>query len=142
MFTVTPSAALELMAAAERSDAIGMALRVAARQTPDGSIEYGMGFDEQRVEDQPADFGGLTVLLGPPSQALLAETVLDYVEVEPGQHSFVFIPPPEAPAASFRSGAAKGGCGGGGCGGGGCGGGGGGGGSSSSSSSSHGGHCG
>ena len=48
MFQVTHSAANEILAAAARSDAAGLALRVAARKVADGSIEYGMGFDEVR----------------------------------------------------------------------------------------------
>lgn len=98
-FTVTPAASQEILAAAERSNAAGMALRVAARQVADGSLEYGMGFDEQREDDEPAEFGGLTVLLGSPSKPLLAGTVLDYVEVAPGRHDFVFIPPRETKVA-------------------------------------------
>lgn len=121
MFTVTPAAAEEILAAATRSDAAGMALRVAARQVDDGSIEYGMGFDEVRDDDEPVDFAGLTVLVGAPSRPLLAATVLDYVEVAPGEHDFVFLEPAE-PVAGCDSGAAAtgGGCAGG-CGGG-CGG--------------------
>jgi iron-sulfur cluster assembly protein len=98
-FTVTPAASQEILAAAERSNAAGMALRVAARQVADGSLEYGMGFDEPREDDEPAEFGGLTVLLGSPSKPLLDGTVLDYVEVAPGRHDFVFIPPRETAVA-------------------------------------------
>lgn len=113
MFQVTPSAAREILAAAARSDAAGLALRVAARQVADGSIEYGMGFDEEREDDTPASFGGLTVLVGSPSLPLLDGTVLDYVEIEPGRFDFVFIPAPEdvvpgAPAAAKACG--NGGC--------------------------------
>ncbi len=118
MFNVTPSAAQEILAAAARSDAAGMALRVAARQVADGSIEYGMGFDEPREDDEPAAFDGLTVLVGSPSRPLLQDTVLDYVEVEPGHFDFVFIPPAEAQAGARASAAPKasGGCGSGVCG--------------------------
>ncbi len=119
-FTVTPAASQEILAAAERSSAAGMALRVAARQLADGSLEYGMGFDEQREDDEPAEYGGLTVLLGAPSQPLLADTVLDYVETAPGRHDFVFVPPPEPVVAGCGVAAApqaRGGCGSGGCGG-------------------------
>ena len=98
-FTVTEAASKEILAAAERSAAAGMALRVAARQVADGSIEYGMGFDEQRDDDEPAAFDGLTVLVGSPSRPLLEGTVLDYVEVAPGRFDFVFIPPVEAVGA-------------------------------------------
>ncbi len=111
MFTVTPAAAAELLAAAERSDAQGMALRVAARRTNDGDIEYGMGFDEPRVDDEAAQFAGLQVLIGSPSRALLSDTQLDYVEVEPGRFEFVFAD--ANPAAPPQPGA--GACGSGGC---------------------------
>ena len=51
MFQVTHSAANEILAAAARSDAAGLALAVPARQVADGSIEYGMGFDEVREDE-------------------------------------------------------------------------------------------
>lgn len=117
MFTLTPTAAQEILAAAARSDAAGQALRVAARQTADGSIEYGMGFDDEREDDEPAEFGGLTVLVGSPSRPLLADTVLDYVELEPGRFDFVFVPLAETVAADAAAAApGRGGCGSGGCG--------------------------
>jgi iron-sulfur cluster assembly protein len=116
-FSVSASAAGEILAAAARSDAAGMALRVAARQVADGSIEYGMGFDEQREDDEPVAFDGLTVLVGSPSRPLLAGTVLDYVEVEPGRFDFVFIPPADDAGTVRASAAPKAGgaCGNGGC---------------------------
>ena len=123
MLSLTPAAAQEILAAAARSDAAGLALRVAARQIADGSIEYGMGFDEQRDDDEPAEFGGLKVVVGSPSRPLLEDTVLDFVEVEPGRHDFIFIPPPEPVSAGCATAAPKagGGCGSGGSGGnGGC----------------------
>lgn len=111
MFNVTPTAAQEILAAAARSDAAGMALRIAARQTADGSIEFGMGFDEEREDDVPAHFDALKVLIGSPSKPLLDDTVLDFVEVEPGQFDFVFLP-----AAAFEGASAGGSCSSGGCG--------------------------
>jgi Fe-S cluster assembly iron-binding protein IscA len=83
-----------------RSNAQGLALRVAARQVADGSIEYGMGFDDTREDDEPAQFGELTVLVGSPSKPLLQGTVLDYVEIEPGRFEFIFAPP--APGSATR----------------------------------------
>lgn len=100
MFNVTEVAARELIAAAERSQAGELALRVAARRIDDGSIEYGMGFDEQRVDDEAIDGAGVRLLVGAPSRALLVNTTLDYAEVESGRFEFVFVPaaPAEAPA--------------------------------------------
>ncbi len=125
MLTVTPCAAQELIAAAARSNAAGMALRVAARQIADGSIEYGMGFDDEGDDDTPAVFNGLKVVVASPSQMLLEDTVLDFVEIEPGRHDFVFIPAPEmtraASGCATAAPKASGGCGNGGCATGGCG---------------------
>ncbi|MBA4177675.1 MAG: iron-sulfur cluster assembly accessory protein [Leptothrix sp. (in: Bacteria)] len=116
MFSITPSATQELLAAAARSDAAGMGLRVAARQVADGSIEYGMGFDDEREDDEPVAFDGLKVLLGSPSRPLLQDTVLDYVEIEPGRFDFVFVPPDAAPADGDDAPKAARSCGSGGCG--------------------------
>ena len=123
MFTLTPSAASELLAAAVRSQAAGMALRVAARQIADGSLEYGLGFDEQREDDAVVEVGGLTVLVGSPSQQLLDDTVLDFVEIGPSQFDFVFAAASNAAStgcgsapASKSSGCGSGSCGSGSCG--------------------------
>lgn len=101
MFNLTPAAAREILAAAQRGQAENLALRVAARQLADGSIEYGMGFDEWREQDEATEVEGLRVLVGAPSRALLADTWLDYVEIEAGRYDFVFAPaggPDEASA--------------------------------------------
>lgn len=119
MFNVTTAAVQEILVAAERSGAQGMALRVAARRGLGGGIEYGMGFDDEREDDQRMQFDSLAVLLGTPSRALLAGTVLDFVEVQPGTFDFVFASHEPTPAdeASVAAAAARGGCGSGGCGG-------------------------
>jgi iron-sulfur cluster assembly protein len=116
MFQVTSAAAQQIRTAATRSDAIGLALRVAARQVADGSIEYGMGFDTPRDDDEPLQFEGLTVLVDPPCQPLLDATVLDWVELEPGAFAFIFIPPNAMPADREPDPTTSGGCGSGGCG--------------------------
>lgn len=108
MFNVTEAAVRELMAAAQRSQAGDLALRVAARRADDGSIEYGMGFDEPRVDDEAFDVSGLRLLVGAPSRALLADTLLDYTEVDAGRFVFAFMP-----AATTQP--ADKGCGSGGC---------------------------
>ena len=107
MFIVTPSASQEILAAAARSNAAGMALRVAARQVADGSIEYGMGFDEPRDGDMPLQVRGVDLLIAPPSQPMLEAVVLDFVEMGPGSFSFIFVPEDaaaEPPAKACGSG--------------------------------------
>ena len=101
-FHMTAAAAREIQAAAERSGAAGMALRVAAKPAPDG-VAYGMGFDEPAPEDQVAVFDGLTVLIAEPSRPWLADTVLDYVELDDGGRDFVFVQPPHGAACGTQS---------------------------------------
>ena len=121
MFTMTPTATLQVRQAAIDSGASALALRVAARQEPDGSISYGMGFDDAQEGETPALLqDGVTVLIAPPSRPLLAQTVLDFVELAPGDFRFIFIPP-SAGCASDAPTTHSGGCGSGACGSGGCG---------------------
>lgn len=127
MFTMTIQAAVQIRQAAVDADAAGMALRVAARQEADGSIAYGMGFDDAQDGEEPVlTMDGVTVLIAPNSRPLLEGTVLDFVELEPGEFSFIFVPPQASSGCSSggaaASSAARGGGGCGGCGsGGGCG---------------------
>jgi iron-sulfur cluster assembly protein len=110
MFTLTPQAASQIRASAARGGAAEAALRVAARREPDGSIAYGMGFDEPREGDMPLEVEGIQVLIAPPSQALLQTTRLDFVELEPGSFDFVFIAG-DAGDEPARAGCGSGGCG-------------------------------
>jgi len=109
MLTLTPEAASQIREAAARSGAADAALRVAARRETDGSIVYGMGFDEPREGDMPLEVEGVQLLIAPPSQALLQMTRLDFVELEPGQFNFIFIAG-DAPDEPARNGCGSGGC--------------------------------
>ena len=94
MFIMTHAAAQEILAAARRGQDEDMALRIAARIDADGSVAYGMGFDDERVGDHALEFNGLNVLLGRHSVQLLERVQMDYVEIEPGRFDFVFAPQP------------------------------------------------
>lgn len=133
MFTLTSAAALQIQQAADTSESQDMALRVAAKIDSDGSLQYGMGFDDPKDEDMKLDVGGVSVVISMESQDLLDETVLDFVELEPGEFNFIFIDgrqdsgmAAQASSGSCGTGGATG-CGSGGCGSSGGGGGGGGG---------------
>lgn len=94
IFKVTPQAAEQIKIAAQQSDTPEEpTLRIAARTLPDGSIDYGMGFDEQREFDFEVAVHGVSILIGPSSRDLLEGVTLDFVELEPGQFQFIFIPP-------------------------------------------------
>ena len=118
MFTLTTSAAQQIQQAAASSGAQEMALRIAAKIDPDGSMQYGMGFDDPTEEDMKLDLKGVAVVIAGESQVLLADTVLDYVELNPGEFNFIFINARDfqdevepAPSGGCGSGAcATGGC--------------------------------
>jgi len=91
MVTLTPAAAEQVLRAAEEAGLEEPLLRIAARTAEDsGEIEYGMGFDERREQDQEFECAGVTVLVSPPSRDALADTVLDFVEMSPGDFRFIF----------------------------------------------------
>lgn len=94
MFNVTPQAAEQIKKVTPpENETEHLALRIAARRLPDGEIDYGMGFDEQREFDLEIAIQGINILIGPNSRDLLEEFTLDFVELEPGQMHFIFIPP-------------------------------------------------
>jgi len=112
MFTMTSAAAQQIHQAASTSAAQDLALRIAARQTDDGSIDYGMGFDEARDDDMRLMLEGVAVVIADPHQALLEDTVLDFVELNPGEFNFIFVPGrAEPPPAAKAAGCGSGGCG-------------------------------
>ena len=119
MFTLTSAAARQIQQTASSSDALEMALRIAAKVDADGSIQYGMGFDDPKDEDMKLDLDGVAVVIADESQELLADTVLDYVELEPGEFNFIFIDgrqSQDAPEPTSGGGCSSGGCSSGGCG--------------------------
>ena len=69
------------------------AYQYVAKKLPDGSLDYGMGFDEARDEDLSYNCEGIEVVFQPEYGPLLSGAVLDYVEMEPGQYQFIFMNP-------------------------------------------------
>ena len=93
MMTLTSQAAQQVLKAAGQTGAQGSPLRIAARVDADGSVQYGMGFDEQREHDMLIHCEGVAVLVSPGSTSLLKGVTLDFVEFNPGEFQFIFIPP-------------------------------------------------
>jgi len=112
MFTLTSAAAQQIHQAATASGAQEMALRVAARPEADGSVEYGMGFDDPHDSDMKLDLHGVAVVIAEQHREHLEDTVLDFVELEPGEFNFIFIPAgPPQPEPAQATGCGTGGCG-------------------------------
>jgi len=94
MITITPSAAERIRHSASESQMGDMSMRIAAKRNADGSIHYGMGFDDNELEgDIHIMTGGIDVVIAENSQLLLEGTTLDYVELEPDNWQFIFLNP-------------------------------------------------
>ena len=93
MIKITPEAAAQVRQSAEHSNARNMALRIAARREENGTFVYGMGFDDEGADDTRFVSEGIDVLVSNSSKDLLAGATLDFVEINPGEHQFIFINP-------------------------------------------------
>jgi iron-sulfur cluster assembly protein len=94
MITITAAAAKQIKTAADQSGMDRPALRIAAKRLPNGSIDYGMGFDDhEKDNDLVFRAGGVDVVIEPVSVDLLKNAVLDFVEMSPGDHRFIFMNP-------------------------------------------------
>ncbi len=93
MFKVTQAAADQVREAAKQSGTEGMALRLAASQKPDGSIDYAMGFDEAKEDDIRFNSEGVDLVMTPEQVPLLDQASMDFVQLEEGDKQFVFLNP-------------------------------------------------
>ena len=93
MIKITDPAAEQIRAAANNPDVYGMVLRVAAYQEDDGSVNFGMGFDQEREADEQLIVNGIEILIASSSTPYLQGVTLDFVEMSPGDMRFIFIPP-------------------------------------------------
>ncbi len=108
MLSISPNALQQIHIAIQQADAKGLGLRIAAKLADDRSLQYALGFDELKQEDQAAIIDGIPVLIDSLSRQLLDEAVLDFVEIEPSDFQFVFlnpldphyVPPAAAPSAT------------------------------------------
>ncbi len=97
MITLTPAATAQIRLSAEQGDMQGLAMRIAAKRNPDGSIHYAMGFDDNLIEgDSHIDADGVEIVISEASLGLLEGMTVDYVEIEPGTFQFIFLNPNDA----------------------------------------------
>jgi len=93
MITITPEAASQIRQSAEASSSQDMHLRIAVRREDDGTFVYGMGFDEMGDDDALLASEGINVVVSNTSKDFLIGATLDFVEIGPGEHQFIFINP-------------------------------------------------
>lgn len=93
MLKITDTA-LEQIKTSMSEETTGMSLRIAALQDDSGAIQYGMGFDDDKTdEDVIVELDGLEVLIAPSSRDLLIGATIDYVALENEEMHFIFINP-------------------------------------------------
>ena len=93
MITISVSAAEQIKKSAEQSESSDMRLRIAAKIKDDESLDYGMGFDEAKEGDAHVTSEGVEIIIAPSSAEHLNGAHLDFVEIEPGNFSFIFQNP-------------------------------------------------
>lgn len=93
IITFSPTAIAQIKANLQEGEHDNMALRIAAVMTPDETVNYGIGFDESKDDDVQFTFEGVNFLVGPDSVELLNGAHVDFVELEEGQHHFIFLNP-------------------------------------------------
>ena len=92
MISITQTAAERIRESAAESGVAPPVLRVAAKMTADGAVDFGMGFDQTRPGDTTIEVEGIHVVVAAASRDLVEGTKIDFVEIEPGDFRFVFAP--------------------------------------------------
>jgi iron-sulfur cluster assembly protein len=97
MVEITAAAAEQIKVGLANLDDGDLMLRLAVRRLDSGELDYAIGFDEPREQDERlATASGITLLVSPPSLPAAAGTVIDFVEFEPGDMRFIFYRSGEA----------------------------------------------
>ena len=92
MISITQAAAEQIRQSAAQSGVETPVLRVAAQLAADGTVDFGMGFDQSRPGDTVLEVEGIHVVVAEPSRELVEGTRIDFVELEPGEFRFIFAP--------------------------------------------------
>jgi iron-sulfur cluster assembly protein len=93
IITFSPTAIAQIQKNLQNDEHSDLALRIAATMTPDETVNYGMGFDESKEDDVQFTVEGVNFLVGAESVELLNGAHVDFVEIEDGQHHFIFLNP-------------------------------------------------
>ncbi|NOZ53231.1 MAG: iron-sulfur cluster assembly accessory protein [Gammaproteobacteria bacterium] len=93
MITLSPEAVKQINYSAKQSNSENMCLRIAAKVSPDESIDYGMGFDDAKDDDIHVTSHGVEIVIAPSNAELLNGMQVDYVELEPDHFHFIFKNP-------------------------------------------------
>ena len=78
MIKLTVIAAKQIRVAAKQSNLEGLPLRLAGTKNPDGSIHYGMGFDDNKEDDTTFSSENVEIVVSTASIDLLDGMTVDY----------------------------------------------------------------
>ena len=93
MIKITPAAAKQIIETSKQSDSEDMPLRIAGKIKPDGTYEYGIGFDTEKADDVKITSENINVIISSTSREMLEDTILDYIEIVTGKFEFTFFNP-------------------------------------------------
>ena len=92
--TLTPTAAKQVAQSATAGEMQGLRLRISVVRDADGQFQYAMGFDDNtHPGDEQFESEGVAMVVSAVSMPLLKDTTIDYVEIEQGEHRFIFLNP-------------------------------------------------
>ena len=92
MFEISNRAAEQLKLSLEQLKDDELALRISARRTPAGEVDYKVGFDDPLDSDTAVTINGINVVIDEDSQKIVEGMVIDFTNFE-GQEQFVFLNP-------------------------------------------------
>lgn len=93
MIKLTPAAAKQIRLSAKQGNLEGLPLRLAGKKNTDGSIHYGLGFDDNKEDDTTFSSDGIDLVISSASIDLIDGMTVDFVELEPGKPQFIFLNP-------------------------------------------------
>lgn len=93
ILTFSPAAIAQIKLNVQESENKILALRFAAQMNADETVRYGIGFDEVKEDDAIINGDGFKAVISPDCIELLNGAHIDFVEIEKGQHHFIFLNP-------------------------------------------------
>ncbi len=94
MISLSTTALEQMKLSSAQDDMVSLPVRIAIREQDDGSFHYAMGFDEQRLPgDSFLNFDGVDLVVSAGSKALAEGMTIDFVELEAGKPTFIFLNP-------------------------------------------------
>ena len=96
MITLSANAAKQIMLSAKQGNLEGLPMRIAATKNDDGSIHYGMGFDDVKESDITHSSDGIDIIVSLETNQIVDGMKVDFVELEAGKAQFIFLNPNDA----------------------------------------------